>query len=42
MSKRLKMWLYAAALFGGTMLGSGCWDGNARWVWAVLREDLFS
>lgn len=43
---KIKIWLYATALLGGTFLASGCLGlgggGTARLIWAVLREDLFS
>jgi len=46
MIKRVKIWMYTAALFGGTMFlfGGGCgWglDGNARTLLAILQEDIF-
>ena len=44
MSNRFKMWAYAAALFGGALLGSGCGFGlNKQWgtILAILQEDLF-
>ena len=45
MFKRFKVWIYLAVLFGGSLLGGGCGfglDNNARILWAILREDLFS
>jgi len=42
MSNRFKMWLYAAALFGGALLSSGCIFGGKWWpITAILQEDLF-
>ena len=44
MSNRFKMWAYAAALFGGALLSSGCGFGlNKQWgtILAILQEDLF-
>ena len=46
MFKRLKMWTYLAALFGGSLLGSGCsyglgLDNITRIVVAWLNEDIF-
>jgi hypothetical protein len=47
MFKRLKVWMYLAALTGGCMLGSGCLgisndiDSVGRVLLAILREDLF-
>ena len=43
--KRVKWWMYLAVLFGGSLLGNGCGLGlgeNARILWYILREDLFS
>ena len=46
MFKRFKVWIYLAVLFGGSLLGGGCGglglDNNARILWGILREDLFS
>ena len=46
MSKRMKTWAYAAALFSGALFGGGgCFGGfgggNWQWIWAILQEDLF-
>ena len=46
MIKRVKWWMYLAVLFGGSLFGSGCGGlglgENARVLWYILREDLFS
>lgn len=48
MFKRLKMWMYLAAVTGGCLLGGGCLgfstalDNLPRIITAILREDLFS
>ena len=47
MLKRLKMWTYLAALFGGSLLGGGCGygldiDSLPRVIIAILNEDIFS
>jgi len=46
MLKRLKMWTYLAALFGGSLLGGGCGygldlDSIPRVIVAILNEDIF-
>jgi len=46
MLKRLKMWTYLAALFGGSLLGGGCGydlaiDSLPRVIVAILSEDIF-
>jgi len=44
MSKRFKMWAYAAALCGGALLAGGCgFFGGSQWttILAILQEDLF-
>ena len=44
MIKRVKWWMYLAVLFGGSLFQlGGCGLGeNARVLWYILREDLFS
>ena len=49
MFKRFKIWVYLAALFGGSLFqfGGGCLGldglgGNSRVFLAILREELFS
>jgi len=45
MSKRMKIWAYAAVLTGGALLQGGCgFLGNGyqyAWILAWLQEDLF-
>lgn len=46
MSKRIKMWAYTAALFGGALLswggcGSFAINKQVGTILAILQEDLF-
>lgn len=46
MLKRLKVWTYMAALFGGCVLAGGCSygldiDALPRVIIAILNEDIF-
>lgn len=45
MSKRFKMWAYAALVSGTLLQFGGCGGGSGIWSWttilAILQEDLF-
>jgi hypothetical protein len=45
MSKRSKIWAFAAALLGSSLMQFGCGGGSGLWSWttilAILQEDLF-